>query len=240
MRKYNRVPAGILTTETLQITTTTTTFVKCRVTTAKSVRNCSETCSDRQRYYIACTTHKDEYAETLKEYGGTTEALRNCLFDKGDFCFLKRNLTNPVLAECYAATPVSSTGIDCPATCRGEVMSYVQNTGCCVDYWKRYSSRHGRYYGPTISDIFSACGVEIPEPCTNLSPPAEFLNCAHEMESKAAERAGLTSLLVIIAVGFALITALLIRNVLLVSYVFFRDWCLFFSDRAIGIHNRSS
>ena len=85
-------------------------------------------------------------------------------------------------------------------------MSYVRNTGCCVDYWKSYSSR----YGPTISDIFSACGVEIPEPCTNLSPPAEFLNCAHEieMESNAAERAGLTSLVVIIAGGFALITAL--------------------------------
>ena len=143
-----------------------------------SVRNCSKTCSDRQRYYLACTAHQDVYAELTKECFGPPKEVGYCLFDKGDFCFLKMNLTKTVLAECYAANPVRNTRIICTPACKRAVISYVQDTGCCIDYWKRYS-----YSATTISSIFYVCNVQIPKPCTKLSPPAEFLNCAH---SKAA------------------------------------------------------
>ena len=199
-RKYNKVPAGILTTETLQITMILSS-VKCRVTTVEALEIVRRPAPiDSGTIWPVATAHQDVYAEITKECFGPPKEVGYCLFDKGDFCFLKMNLTKTVLAECYAANPVRNTRIICTPACKRAVISYVQNTGCCIDYWKRYS-----YSATTISNIFYVCNVQIPKPCTKLSPPAEFINCAH---SKAAERAGLTSLVVIIAGGVALITAL--------------------------------
>ena len=152
--------------------------------TRDGVRNCSDPCSERQFYYMFCTHLDAKLQEIEEECGDMPNKGRKCLFDKGDFCFLKDNLTNSVLVECYTSASVSSLAqrsIDCSDKCREAVADYVEVSGCCVDFWKGTS--HER--GPTIADIFSACEVAIPDACTSLSPPSDFLTCTRSGRSAA-------------------------------------------------------
>ena len=57
---------------------------------------------------------------------------------------------------------------------------YKESLGCCVAYWRGDIGSNG----PTISDIFSACGEEIPAVCTNFYPPEDFLDCAHDQSTE--------------------------------------------------------
>ena len=84
-----------------------------------------------------------------------------------------------MLEECSTLLLPDSSDTGCTERCRNAVETYVNMSGCCG------SSAYGSGYENAIEDIFSACGVEIPEPCTYSPPPKEFLDCARESESAA-------------------------------------------------------
>ena len=50
----------------------------------ENVRNCTEECSERQSYYVFCTTIGQQYAEVDKECG--VDTFLYCGIDKRDFC----------------------------------------------------------------------------------------------------------------------------------------------------------
>ena len=144
--------------------------------TRKDIRNCSKTCSARQNYNLSCTQLQDDYKSIRNECNYLPSEAEYCLFDEGDFCFLKGEMSNTLLVDCYATLSITSSAVVCNSTCRAAVNTYRRNAGCCVDYWRN----HRYSYGPTIANLFSACDVDIPISCTNFSPPTDFLNCAHE------------------------------------------------------------
>ena len=143
----------------------------------EGVQNCSLTCSARQFFYMSCTHLSQKFQEISAECKEQPQEARGCLFDKGDFCFLKENLTKSVIVECYASANVTILArglINCSAKCKQAVVDYKENSGCCAEYWQFLSHRSG----PMISDIFFACGESIPDACTSFSPPSDFLECA--------------------------------------------------------------
>ena len=148
-----------------------------------SLRNCTDECSARQFYYMACSNLGQQYREGSAGCDNPPNAARDCLFDKGDFCFLKQNQTNAVLIECYATSNVTALDngrIDCSARCRAAVNAYRENSGCCANYWRF----EDHFSGPSIEDIFTTCQVELPEECANYNtPPSDFLDCARAGQS---------------------------------------------------------
>ena len=146
----------------------------------ENVRNCTEACSFREFFYIFCTTIGERYAGISRECGmDQIEYSVSCDYDKGDFCYLKYNLTKSLYKKCGASD-------ECSASCKMAVETYVEETGCCAYYWRNYEEGDDRYYEngndeTTISDIFSACGVEIPDKCiVDFDLPKEFLDCARD------------------------------------------------------------
>ena len=151
--------------------------------TRGSLRNCTDECSARQFYYMACSNLGQQYREGSAGCDNPPNAARDCLFDKGDFCFLKQNQTNAVLIECYATSNVTALDngrIDCSARCRAAVNAYRENSGCCANYWRF----EDHFSGPSVEDIFTTCQVELPEECANYNtPPSDFLDCARAGQS---------------------------------------------------------
>ena len=178
--------------------------------TRGSLRNCTDDCSARQFYYMACTHLREQYRDGLVGCENQQNVAENltisCLFDKGDFCFLKQNQTNAVLIECYATSNVTALDngrIDCSARCRAAVNAYLENSGCCANLWR--SNHH--LFGPTIEDIFTTCQVELPEECTNYNPPpSDFLDCA-----RAGQNSLSANTAVIFAASLSLLLALLLQ-----------------------------
>ena len=140
----------------------------------EGIDECSLECSDRQTQYLTCTLLADQLAEIQSIcVDGYTE-LQKCWYSNGDFCNLKINETKRVLFECYLATPVDSREVVCNGGCRQAVDKYKNEVGCCVNYWAGTYFKHG----PNIEDYFEACGVDLPNKCTRIHPPKEFLECA--------------------------------------------------------------
>ena len=74
--------------------------------------------------------------------------------------------------------PASEEGeFECSDDCRKAAENYKEEVGCCVSYWQEGTGGSGD--GESVADIFSACGVEMPDSCTEIHPPEEFLDCAH-------------------------------------------------------------
>ena len=177
----------------------------------EDVRNCSGTCSARQRYYLLCSLLLQGYESVKNECGSLPQEVDYCLFDKGDFCFLMGPMSTSLLVDCYATLDLSSYDVQCSESCRQAVDTYMSTAGCCVEYWQdhKYDPDGYSYSSPSIAQIFSACEVEIPEACTfGRPPPREFLDCAREStaeQQSAAERGVPTSWLVT-AVGLLFVT----------------------------------
>ena len=143
----------------------------------ENVRNCTEACSLRELFYIFCRTIGKQYADITRECGMDPVDAAYCGFDKGDFCYLKHNLTESLYEKCG----VNNT-IECSASCKTEVKRYVEESGCCAYYWRDYYDEYkDRNDETTISDIFSACDVEIPNECiVDFDPPKQSLDCARD------------------------------------------------------------
>ena len=99
--------------------------------------------------------------------------------------FSKSYLRDALLEDCSTLLLPDSSDTGCTERCRNAVETYVNMSGCCVIYGSSALGAYGSGYENAIEDIFSACGVEIPEPCTYSPPPKEFLDCARESESAA-------------------------------------------------------
>ena len=133
----------------------------------ENARNCSDTCSYRVLYYVLCTTIGEQYAEIRRECGNPLDGAGFFSFYNGDFCFIqynwRYNSTFDFIDECSSTD--SRGEIECSEKCRDAVETYIEDIGCCAAFWK--------YVGDddkTISDIFFACGVDIPAACTSFSP----------------------------------------------------------------------
>ena len=122
--------------------------------------------------YAFCTSVGQQYAEINKECGVPDAGL--CGFDKGDFCSSKIDAATTLTEECLS-------GSQCTETCRQAVETYVAQSGCCVAYLNSILES----FMLNVADIFSACGVNIPNPCTQSIPPEEFLDCARQQSSSA-------------------------------------------------------
>ena len=174
--------------------------------TRSSLRNCTDECSQRQFYYMACSNLREQYRDGLVGCNNPPNVARDCLFDKGDFCFLKQNQTNAVLIECYATSNVTALDngrIDCSARCRAAVNAYRENSGCCANYWRF----EDHFSGPSIENIFTTCQVELPEECANYNtPPSDFLDCA-----RAGQSALSANTAVIFTASLSLLLALMLQ-----------------------------
>ena len=170
----------------------------------ENVRNCTEECSWRQFYYVFCTTIGRQYAEVDKECGvDPYDTFLYCGIDNGDFCTLRSNLTESLLKNCSATSLMGRGEFECNNNCKNTVEMYVTESGCCVDYWKdeQYYSEDWRDYydGPTVSEVFSACDVDIPEGCNvEFNPPKEFLDCARDTSTINRSSTQLGSVLIVL------------------------------------------
>ena len=135
---------------------------------------CSLECSERQTQYLTCTLLADQLAEIQSTCGDDDRELQKCWYSNGDFCNLKINETRRVLFDCYLTTPVDSREAVCNGGCRRALDKYKNEVGCCMNYWANTSFG----YGPEIGDYFEACEVDLPNKCTRIHPPKEFLECA--------------------------------------------------------------
>ena len=180
----------------------------------KDVPNCSETCSLRQFYYLYCTYLGEENAAIGRECGSPWDGAGFCSYYNGDFCLSRYFHTTSVVSTCSRSS--SGDALECSDECRSAVEFYKESLGCCVSYWRGDIGGNG----PTISEIFSACGMEIPAACTSFSPPSEFLDCAHDSQSTdsnggtagSAETTMLAGWASIVAVNVALAVTLLDSN----------------------------
>jgi hypothetical protein len=158
----------------------------------ENVRNCTEECSERQLLYVFCTTIGQQHAEIDKECG--VDTFLYCGNDNGDFCLLKYNLTVSLLKKCSATSSMGGGEFECNDNCKNTVEMYVAESGCCVDFWKDYrdySEEGSAYDGPTVSEVFSACDVDIPEGCNvNFNPPKELLDCARSTINRSSTQLG--------------------------------------------------
>ena len=137
----------------------------------KEVPRCFENCSLRQFYYLYCTYLGESIS---RECGQPWVGASFCGFDNGEFCLLRYAVTLLLTYSC----PASEEGeFKCSDDCRKAAENYKEEVGCCVSYWQEGTGGSGD--GESVSDIFSACGVEMPDSCTEIHPPEEFLDCAH-------------------------------------------------------------
>ena len=98
----------------------------------------------------------------------------------------------------------------------------MAESGCCVDYRKdeRDYSDEGIDYDDllTVSDVFSACDVDIPEECiVDFNPPKEFLDCARDASTINRSSTQLASVLVLVS-GSSLTEQFIYRTVIKFEY----------------------
>ena len=147
----------------------------CAIIDEKDDVNCSEECSYRQHSYFICKFLGEETFNIFRECGesDTLHGADFCSFNNRDFCLSIDPLVfQTVFNECFLENDIS-----CSDGCKEAVEELRDTHGCCVKILQYEFSNKDMMQ---ISDAFSACGVEIPEVCTSLSPPEKFLDCARD------------------------------------------------------------
>ena len=179
----------------------------------ENVPYCTDECSERQLFYVFCTTIGEQYSDLNKECGLHPQYDRSvyCGYDNGDFCATKYKSTQSLLKKCSASSSMGRGEFECNDNCKKVVETYVAESGCCVDYWRdhEYYSDEGIDYDYvrrlTVSDVFSACDVDIPEECSvDFNPPKEFLDCARDSSTINRSSTQLASVFVLVSasIGF--------------------------------------
>ena len=118
---------------------------------------------------------------------------------------ITRSTTVLLTDTCSNADSSSGNELQCSDECMKAVTNNTNNReelGCCVAYWRGGVGGSGDE-GPTVEEIFSACGVEIPSACSSFSPPSEFLDCARDPGVVGADSVALR-----VSLGSAVVTAL--------------------------------
>ena len=132
--------------------------------------SCSEECSYNVQDYLYCKYLGEERSNIDKECGMTVIGADYCSFNDKNFCFSidSSSANETVYNECFV------NDVSCSDECKEAVEKFKDTQGCCVRLYFEY------YEDMSLSDLFSTCGVEIPEACNSFSPPDEFLDCVHD------------------------------------------------------------
>ena len=148
----------------------------------RNVDPCSYKCSLRQYHYTFCKYLGEEYEKLNREC--EREVVVNlCGFDKGEFC-IKMNYSivtshfDTIHDECYSNSEEGDVKDDvCSTKCRNALEETIDTVGCCFVYWNSSIIRSSML----SSDIFSACGIEVPDACSSFrssTVPDDYLECA--------------------------------------------------------------
>ena len=169
----------------------------------RNVGPCTEKCSLRQIFYLFCKNFGEEY-EKLNRECGYDDAVYYCGFDKGEFCVTMDDPTlyiETITDECYSEESVRD-GV-CSANCRNVLVEFIDTVGCCFNFFNGIFFNVGSTAQVLSSDLFSDCGIKVPNACSSFSSravPDDFLECAgHTINnSGAALQSGVYSIGIII------------------------------------------
>ena len=160
----------------------------------RNVGPCTNKCSLRQIYYVFCKNLGEEYEKVDRECGMENTI---CGFHNGEFCitmdFPDAYFEN-LFDECY-----KKSDDVCSNNCKSVLGEFIDTVGCCFHYFNSSYIDH-----PGLSsDLFSACGIEVPDTCNSFSSravPDDFLECAGRTinSSGAALQSGVYSIGLII------------------------------------------
>ena len=141
----------------------------------RNVGPCTEKCSLRQHYYVLCKYLGEEYKMIHRECG-MDNAQSFCGFHNGEFCTTMDSpdsYFDTIIDECY-----NVSDDECSTNCRNVLGEFIDTVGCCFHYFN--GSNFYDMDDPGLSsDLFSACGIEVPDACSNgRAVPDDFLECA--------------------------------------------------------------
>ena len=143
----------------------------------QNVDPCTEKCSLRQRIYVYCKNLFEENEKLDRECGVENTI---CGFRNGEFCFtltmyFSDSYFEKIFYECY----YKSDGV-CGDYCRSMLGEFIDRVGCCFHYFNNVYF-HDIDYTRLPSDVFSLCGIEVPDTCNSFNStavPDDFLECA--------------------------------------------------------------
>ena len=134
--------------------------------------SCSTECRYTVLQYLYCKYLGEERFSIDKECGMTLIGADFCSFNDKNFCdFINSSFAKEtVYNECFVNDE------SCSDECKEAMEKFKDTQGCCLRYYFEYEY----YEDMSLSDLFSTCGVEIPEACNSLPPPEKFLDCARD------------------------------------------------------------
>ena len=141
----------------------------------RNVGRCTLKCSLRQLLYVFCKNLGEEY-EKLNRECGVDNGESYCGFYNGEFCFtmgFPDSYIETIRNKCLEM----GNGV-CSTNCSNILVGFIGRVGCCVHYFNSST----RYPVLDLSlDLFSACGIEVPDACNSFNStavPDDFLKCA--------------------------------------------------------------
>ena len=161
---------------------------------------CSTSCSITQLFYVFCESNGEEIKKIDKECGLTDSYA--CLFDDEESCDAKEPyyFFVKIYEECNTTESVSIQNSACSSGCKQALEALKDMSGCCLanlfedNLW--FEDDEEKF----LIDLYSTCGVEIPEICSGL-PSDDILECAHPGDNANAVNSKflLISMIVIMA-----------------------------------------
>ena len=143
-----------------------------------NVDPCTWECSRRWYYYVFCKYVGEEYEQINRECG-YEDVVNYCGFDKGEFCIemysnYNYQIETMIAYDCYSNSEEGNQGDNvCSTNCKNVLVELIDTVGCCFNFLN--STFPGLSY-----DLFSACGIEVPDTCNSFSStavPDDFLEC---------------------------------------------------------------
>ena len=147
---------------------------------------CSVGCATNQADYLTCKYIGEERVEVFRDCGLPEYAEVLCRYNDKGFCgaepFGASNLPT-IYEECFEENNMNAS--ICSDECKEALEFMVDEQGCCTNTY--FLIPLGVFHNDvgivTLSkELFSACGIEIPEVCKRFPPPEEFLECARDMD----------------------------------------------------------
>ena len=140
--------------------------------------NCSTNCSLTQLYYVYCESNEEEIKKIDRECGVTDSYA--CLFDDEESCNAKEPyyFFYKIHEECNTTESVSIQNGACSSGCKQALEALKDMSGCCLASFLKDNLWFEDDEEKFLFDLYSTCGVEIPEICSGL-PSDDILECAH-------------------------------------------------------------
>ena len=178
-------------------------FNRCIVVDEREEVNvtCSTNCSKLQHYYVYCDSLKEEILQLNKECG--VDDTTFCLYDDSteQFCIFKDTYSylEIIYEECIAGQE-NDTDRFCGDSCRKTLKELRDFTACCLATYREdpeIPNALGSGSGAgaereTLFELYSLCGLEIPEPCSDIEDLSadDVLACARDSDDTSAGEDG--------------------------------------------------